>query len=219
MTTKLSKLAVEKRSGLGSRACRRLRAQGLVPGNVYGHEAAPAAVQAKAEVILSLVKSGVRVIDLDVDGLLEKALLRDVKWDPFGTQLLHFDLMRIDPDERVTLQVPLVIRGTAPGVLRGGVLEQPLHALTIDCLVYDIPDAIHVKVSDLDLGQSILVRQLELPPGIHCHNPPDAIVVHVVELKGSPEVTAEMPTTGKEPELIGKKPAEAAAEAEAGKKK
>lgn len=214
------KLVAEPRTERGSAACRRLRWQGLVPGNVYGHAAETTSVKVAHDVITAIVKSGSKVVDLDVSGKQDKALIREVQWDAFGEHITHFDLMRVDPTERVTLHVPVVLKGTAPGALSGGVLEQPLHSITLDCLAYLIPDTITVRIGSLGVGQAIHVKDLELPESAHCQTPADAIVVHVVEVK-TKEI---LPTDGAaaEPELIGKKPADAAAgddKKEAAKKK
>jgi large subunit ribosomal protein L25 len=211
---KETRLVAEPRSERGTRACQRLRARGLVPGNVYGHQTDSTPIVVKSDVLKLLLKSGVRVVDLEIQGQNDKALVREVQWDTFGLSIEHFDLMRVDATERVTLHVPIVLKGTAPGTLHGGVLEQPLHSVTVDCLAYQIPDAIVVKIGTLELGQAIHVRELELPENVHCHNPPDAIVVHVVqvhvkeELPAAAEAAAAAAT---EPEVIGKKPAAEAA--------
>jgi large subunit ribosomal protein L25 len=205
-----AKLVGELRHKSGTAVCRRMRQQGLVPGIVYGHKDAPAMVTFSAEVLVPLVKSGVKVFDLEVAGRTDKALLRDLQFDAFGDVLNHVDLMRVDPNERVTLHVPLVLKGTAPGVLGGGMLEQPLHSLTIDCLTYQIPDNVPVRIASLEIGQSILVKDLEIPDTIHVQNPPDAVVVHCVQVS-TKEVLPADATGAAEPEVVGKKPADAAA--------
>jgi large subunit ribosomal protein L25 len=219
--SKETKLVAEPRSERGTRACQRLRARGYVPGNVYGHQVETTPIVVKSDVLKPILKAGVRVVDLELQGKQDKALVREVQWDTFGLSVEHFDLMRVDATERVTLHVPIVLKGTAPGTLGGGVLEQPLHSVTVDCLAYHIPDAIVVKIGTLELGQAVHVRELELPEDVHCHNPPDAIVVHVVqvhvkeELPAAAEAAAAAAT---EPEVIGKKPAAEAAATEAAEK-
>jgi large subunit ribosomal protein L25 len=209
--SKEAKLVVEPRTEMGSAACRRLRERGLVPGNVYGHDAAPVAVVMSSDVLRPILKSGVHVVDLEVSGKNDKAVIREVQWDIFGKEIRHIDLLRVDPNERVNITVPIELKGTAPGVMAGGILEQPLHQLTIDCLAYQIPDSIQLRITALQLGQSIYVRDLELPPGSHAHAQPDAIVVHVVKVQERDIVAAEAGPA--EPEVIGKKPdAEAAAD-------
>ncbi|MFO0918989.1 MAG: 50S ribosomal protein L25 [Planctomycetaceae bacterium] len=159
---------------------------------------------------------------MEVDGQVDKALFREVQWDTFGNYISHFDLMRVDPNERVTLVIPLELKGTAPGTLAGGVLEQPIHSITVDCLAYQIPDKIQVRVSNLDLGQAIHIRDLEIPENVHVHNAPDAIVVHIIQVQAQQVSALEAAAAGAaEPEVIGKKPtAEGAADdKDAGKKK
>ena len=205
--SKEAKLVVEPRTEMGSANCRRLRKRGLVPGNVYGHNAAAMAVVVSAEVLNPVIKSGSRVVDLEVGGKHDKAVIRDVKWDVFGRYIEHFDLLRVDPNERVTITVPLVLKGTAPGVAGGGLLDQPMHSLVIDCLAYQIPDSIQVRVGALQMGEIIHVRDLALPEGCHPHAQPDAIVVHVVKLQVTEAETA-VPGAA-EPEVVGKKPTDA----------
>jgi large subunit ribosomal protein L25 len=202
--SKEAKLVVEARTELGSSACRRLRERGLVPGNVYGHNAPPTAVVVSADALRPVLKSGVHVVDLDLGGKAEKAVIREVQWDIFGKDIRHIDLMRVDPNERVNITVPIELKGTAPGVVAGGILEQPLHQLTIDCLAYQIPDSLTVRISSLELGQAIHVKDLELPEGSHAHAQADAIVVHVVKLQER-DIAAAEPGAA-EPEVIGKKP-------------
>jgi large subunit ribosomal protein L25 len=215
-----SKLVAEPRELRGSKHCRRLRLQGYVPGNVYGHQEGTTPIVVKSDVLTPLLKSGVRVVDLEVSGQHDKALVREVQWDTFGIAVEHFDLMRVDANERVTLHVPVVTKGTAPGTLAGGILEQPLHNLTVDCPAIAIPDAIIVKIGTLEIGQAVHVRELELPENVHVHNLPDAIVVHCVQVQVKEEVTAEAAVAAAtEPEVIGKKPTEAAAADDAKKEK
>lgn len=211
-----AKLVVEPRSELGSAACRRLRKRGLVPGNIYGHNSPETPVVVSSAVLMPVVKSKHRVVDVEISGKQEKAILRDIKWDVFGNYLEHFDLMRVDPNERVTISVPLELKGTAPGSLSGGVLEQPLHALVIDCLALQIPDSIQVRIGSLEVGQAIHVGDLQLPEGCRAHAQADAIVVHVVKVQQK-DLVAE--TAAAEPEVVGKKPADEAAAAKDDKDK
>lgn len=218
---KEAKLVVQKRTQSGSAACRRLRWAGIVPGNVYGHNAPSVAVEVSNEVLRPIILNGIRVVDLELDGKTDKALLREVQWDTFGSSIRHFDFMRVDPNERVTLVIPLVLKGTAPGSLAGGVLEQPMHSITVDCLAYQIPDSIQVRIGSLDVGQAIHVRDLEIPENVHCQNAPDAIVVHIIQVQTKEITPLDAGAGAAEPEVIGKKPAADAAadDKDAGKKK
>ena len=198
-----AKLVVEPRTEMGSAACRRLRKRGLVPGNVYGHNADPIAVVVASDVLGLFLKTGSRVVDLEVSGKQDKAVIREVKWEVFGRYVEHFDLLRVDPNERVTVTVPIVLKGSAPGAVGGGMVEQPLHSLVIDCLAYQSPESIVVRIGSLAMGQMIQVRDLPLPDGSHAHAAADAIVVHIVKAREEAE-TAATPGAS-EPEVVGKK--------------
>lgn len=213
--SKEAKLVVKKRAETGSAACRRLRWSGQVPGSIYGHNAPPTSVVISAESLMPVLQSGAKVVDVDVDGQVDKAVVREIQWDTFGKTIQHFDLLRVDPNERVNIVVPLELKGTAPGVLSGGVLEQTMHSITIDCLAYQIPDTIQVRIGALELGKAIHVSDLILPEGSHAHAAQDAIIVHVVQAKVQEEVVAAAPV---EPEMVGKKAAAETAEAKDDKK-
>jgi len=219
------KLAVAKRSVKGSTACRRLRRSGKIPGVVYGHQIDPLAIEVAWDSLAPVLKAGTRVVDLDVEGNVEKAMFRDIQWDTFGSEVNHIDFSRIDPNDRVEVEVPIVLKGTAPGVLAGGVLDFHLHSVTIECLAIAIPDNIPVKVADLQIEQAIHVRELELPPNTVVKNDPETVVVqvkHIVEVvEPTAEGAAEPGPT--EPEIVGRKVKEAeegeAGEGEKGKEK
>ena len=142
---------------------------------------------------------------LDVEGKSETAVVRDVQWNTWGTKIEHFDLLRVDPDEKVTIDVAVELRGTAPGVVAGGILDHHLHTMTVDCPAIDIPDRITVRIHNLEIGRVIHLSDLELPPSVHPHHPDDTIIVRVVE--AAPEEEAEAPegATGAEPEVVGRK--------------
>ncbi len=137
---------------------------------------------------------------------MQKALLRDVQWDPLGNDVLHADFYRVSADEKITLEVRVELRGTAPGVTAGGVLVQPIHSLTVECLVVAIPESIRVSLTELQLNQAIHVRELKLPEGVKVTNDPEAIVVQVSQKIVEEEAAAAAPAAeGAEPEVIGRK--------------
>jgi large subunit ribosomal protein L25 len=208
-----TKLVAQRRTKLGTSENRRLRAKGLVPGNVYGHKQDPISVTFSAKETAALVRSTHRVVDLELDGKSETAILREAQWDAFHSELWHVDFMRVDANERVTADVDVILRGTAAGALAGGVLDHPLHTVHVDCLAIKIPEAIIVKVQGLQIGQAIHVKELDIPEGVKVLNNPDAIVVRVIQ----PIIVEAPPAAeiagGAEPEVI-KKEKKAAEEGE-----
>lgn len=214
-----AKIVATKRTENGSKQCRRMRLGGVIPGIVYGHQIEPMPISVPLETLAPIVKAGTRIVDLEVSGTAEKAMFREVQWDTFGMYIHHFDLVRIDADERVVVEVPIEVKGTPAGVLSGGLLEINMRQIELECLAIEIPDSIVVRVGDLQIGQSIHVSDLELPANVKVLEKPDALVLHVVEVVVSEEdLTAATEAGPAEPEVIGRKPAEEGEEEEKPKK-
>lgn len=202
-------LETQQRHGRGTRGARQLRRQGLVPVNVYGHQQANEAVAVQHTELAKAIRAGTHVLDLRTDGNVQKVLIREVQWDHLGHDILHVDFSRVGADERVTVNVPIEIRGTAPGINAGGVLDQPIHSLHVECLVTDMPDSIRVSVAELMIGGMVHVRDLQLPPTIRVLDDPDTVIVHVTTKKAEEEpVAAAAAPEQAEPEIIGRKAAE-----------
>jgi large subunit ribosomal protein L25 len=201
-------VTAQTRAVRGSREARRLRKQGLVPGVVYGHKEATISLSLPAEELQKAIRHGVRVVDLQSDGKVQKALIRDVQWDHLGKELLHVDFARVSMDERIVLTVPLEVRGTAPGIAAGGVLDQPLHSLSIECLALSVPESIRVSVNELQLDGIIHVKDLVLPSGVKAMTDPELIVVQV-KAKAVEAEAAAAPAAAEsaEPEVIGRQKA------------
>jgi large subunit ribosomal protein L25 len=208
MTPHVAALTAKLRTEVGTQAARKLRRRGELPAVIYGHKLDPIHVSVKKEDVWSLIRHGARVVDVVVENRPpEKCFVREVQWDAFGKEVLHVDFVRIRTDERVRTTVPIQLRGTPAGVQAGGVLQQPLHTLEIECLAVSIPDAVRVNVADLQIGQAIHIRDLQLPEGVVALADPDAIVVQVTHPKAEVAPAEEVPGP-MEPEVIGRKSAE-----------
>lgn len=196
--------AVPRRPG-GSRAANRLRNAGKLPAVVYGHKQEPEPVVLDYHEVEMQLRHGVHVVNLDIAGKVQSCLFKDTQYDHLGATLLHVDLTRVDLNERVTVQVPLELRGTPKGVADGGVLRQELMELEVECLVTSIPDVIRVNVSDLAMDQVLHVSELKLDPGITAMHDPDIVVATVRQPIVQAEPTGEAPVEGAaEPEVIAK---------------
>jgi large subunit ribosomal protein L25 len=198
-------LVAQKRDTRGSRDARVLRAKGNVPAVLYGHQEATVSLSLPLEELETAVRHGVHVVDLKTDGNVEKALIKSVQWDHLGKEILHVDFARVAADERVVVTVPLEIRGTAPGIAAGGVLDQVIHTLSVECPVISVPASIRVNVGELQLDGVIHVKDLVMPPEVKAMADPDAVIVHVtlkqLEEEPAPAVVA---TEQAEPEVIGR---------------
>jgi large subunit ribosomal protein L25 len=199
----------EKREGHGTRLARKLRADGRVPAVLYGHKEATVPLTLPGEELAAAIRHGSRVVELKLDGAAQQALIREVQWDHLGKELLHVDFIRVSRDERIQVNVPVEIRGVAPGVTAGGVLDQPLHTLRVECLAIAVPDSIRVNVSELQIGSAIHVRDLHLPEGVTGLDDPESVVLIIKTPQAEPEPGAAAPEAGAaEPEVIGRKAAE-----------
>lgn len=200
-----TKLVGESRESLGSRASQKLRSQGRVPGSLYGLGKDPVSFSVESEGLRSLVYGGVQVVGLEIEGESELSIFRDVQWDTFSRDIWHVDLLRIDPTKRLSVELSIELRGTSPGVLAGGVLDQSLRVLSIECLSHQIPEHFFVRINALQIGDAIHVSDLEVPEGATILDDPEALVVRVnapVD-ESAEDVGGESPI---EPELVGKKP-------------
>lgn len=199
-------LAAQPRTGTGSRAAAKLRKQGLVPGVVYGHKEAVAHIAVNGEELDRAIRVlHARTFNLTLDGKSETVLVKELQWDHLGSTMLHVDFERHDLSETVRVVVPIELRNT-PKSTGGGVLDQPLHHLHVECALGNIPEAIRVDILNLTLGHPIHVRELTLPEGVKATDPAEAVVIQL-KLPGADAVVAEV--TGVEPEVLtAKKPKE-----------
>lgn len=198
---------VQKREKTGTAETRRLRKQGLVPGNLYGHGGEPLAFAVSQERIRELFSEGTRVVDVQLGGSSEKALVQELQWDTFSTHVTHIDLIRIDAKQRVQVEISLRAAGVCPGVIAGGSLEQSLRRLEIDCLALEIPEAIQISINELEIGDSITVADLDLPDGVTVLTPESTVVFQVHEpvvLEDEEEEDDAAVAGPIEPEVIGK---------------
>ena len=119
-----------------------------------------------------------RVLDLQLDGKTETVLIRELQWDHLGKQMIHVDFERKSAERKVKVTVPVELRNT-PKATGGGVLDQPLHTLHVECPLGAIPEAIRIDITNLTLGNPIHVKELTLPEGVKVLEPPEAVVVQL----------------------------------------
>jgi large subunit ribosomal protein L25 len=200
-------LVAQKREGRGSQKARRLRKQGQVPAVVYGHKEETVSVSLSNDELHAALRHGARVVDLQTDGKVQKALIREIQWDHLGHEILHVDFARVAADERITVPVPVELRGIAPGATGGGLLDQPLHTLMVECPAISVPESIRVNINELQIGAAIYVRDLHLPEGVKVITDPDAIVVQVSAPIAEAEAPAAPAAESAEPEIIGRQKA------------
>jgi large subunit ribosomal protein L25 len=204
-------LKADKRDSLGTRANRRLRGTGLVPAVVYGHHEDVLPLQVNKKELTAHINHGVHVYNLSIAGKTESVLIKDVQYDALGQEVLHVDFARVDLNERVTVNVSIELKGEPKGEKDGGVLQQILNELEIECVVTEIPEIIAVDVSDMAKDTQLHVSDIKVPAGVKVLTDAEQVVCKVEEI--AEEVLEPTEEGAAEPEVIGaKKEDEAAAE-------
>lgn len=204
MATTTTKLAVTSRSAEGSRAARRLRREGRVPGVVYGGGQDPLGFDADArDLRIALAGSGA-VMDLSVDGgKATPVVLKEAQRDPVRGETVHVDLLRVRLDEEISAVVPLELLGVddAPGVKEGGVLEQITRELNVEALPTAIPECIEHEVGEMEIGDTIMLSAIATPEGVTLL---DDLEETVVATLSPPKLQAEVEEEIEaETELVG----------------
>jgi large subunit ribosomal protein L25 len=205
---------------------RRLRSHGLIPAVLYGAGLEPLTISVdpkQMKRILASESGHNSIFDLSAGGDSGKAMIVDWQSDPIKGALLHVDLKRIAMDKLLRVSVPVTLKGEAPGVkLQGGILEQMMREVEVECLPADIPSHIDADVSKLEFGQTIRVSDLPHTDKVKFLTDENQAIAHVTAVKevvvATPVEGAEAATTTAEPEVIKKGKQEAEGEAAAGEK-
>jgi large subunit ribosomal protein L25 len=198
-------LVVTKREKLGTSQTRRLRLTGQVPAILYGHGEANAPLAVPADQLRAVIKHGGKLVKLSGE-ITETALLREVQWDTYSKDIIHVDLIRVNEKEMVETTVAVELKGTAPGLTEGGVLQFVLHELHIECPAISIPEKLFANVNDLHLGKSIHASDIQLPEGAKLSSDPHLVVVSCVAPQKDEDAEGAAGTA--EPELIRKEKGE-----------
>jgi large subunit ribosomal protein L25 len=187
------KLQVKSRDGRGSAASRRLRAQGFIPGVLYGDGkgAHPFAVPERE---LRRVLTGEHGLHAILDVVLEgqqkahHAVLKDYQLDPTRARLLHIDLHEVRLDRAIQAQVVVELVGESEGVKEGGVLSQVNREVVVEALPMEVPDRLELDVSGMAIGDSLRVSDLRVPEGVKVLTDPEAVLATV-----TPPTKVELP--------------------------
>jgi large subunit ribosomal protein L25 len=195
---------VAVRQACGTRAARKVRKAGRVPAVLYGHGKANVNLSIPTREVEAAIRHGAKLVDLRGE-VSDTALIRAVQWDAFGVDVLHLDLTRVSAGDMVQVTVAVELRGEAPGGRAGGLVEQVVHEVEIECPAANIPDKFELNINSLELGASLTAGDLELPPGARLLGGQDEIIVHCVEALAEVEEEEAAPAEAGEPEVIGRK--------------
>lgn len=200
-------LKVSLRTQRGSKACRRLRKKDLVPAILYGYKKNEELLTLAYREIANIVQKGNRLVKLIFpDKLEEKAIIKEIQFDPVTDKILHVDFTRIAIDKTITVEVEIYLKGQPRGVTaEGGVLVQNLHRLQINCVPDKIPARIEYDITEIELGGVVRVKDLVLPEGVTTETDPEIVVATVHSPKVEEAVPTAVEISATEPEVITSK--------------
>jgi large subunit ribosomal protein L25 len=215
----------ETREETGKGAARKLRASGFIPGILYGAEQESRKIKVEkrsAENIIRKLESHNVMANLvlktgEEKGEGIKTVLKEIQTDAIKGDILHLDFYRIRMDQTVRMEVAVHLEGEAPGIEKGGILEQELRELEVQALPDKVPSAITVDVSKMEIGDAIMVKDIVLPEGVEAVEEEERIIVTILAPKAVEEKPAEegegeeavegVTETVTEPEVISEKEA------------
>ena len=174
----------KEREQTGKGANRRLRAQGRLPAVLYGHGMESLAVSVEIRDVDQILRSKTghnTIFKLAVGKTSSDVLIKDYQLDPIKGTLLNADFQTISMDEKMTFSVPIQTQGTSVGVIAGGVLDLVLREISVECFPAELPDHIIIEVTDLDIGESIRVEDLNIDSSrINLLSAPELVVLSIV---------------------------------------
>lgn len=177
-------LKVEKREEIGKGAARKLRREGYVPAVIYGQGFETKSLSVEKKQVREAVFGDSKLIQLKLKGNKKPttAMIKQVDFDPITDEILHVDFQRIKMDEKITTVAPVIIVGEeeSPGVKVGGITQHGLREIGVECLPNDIPSQIEVDISPLEMGDSIRVKDLQLPEDVETTENPEEPIVTIV---------------------------------------
>ena len=194
---------------MGNGPARRLRQAGQIPAVLYGPKTESVLLTVnKSDLDLALKKgrSGQIILNLVVqdngETYTRPAMIKELQLHPLSRNYLHIDFYEIDLDRKITLGIPIVTVGSSVGVERGGVLQIIRRELEVECLPFEVPESIEIDITDLDMGDSIHVRDISLDGDVELLGEPNLTVVTVLspKLEEEPEEEEELEEEGAEKE-------------------
>ncbi|MEO1498101.1 MAG: 50S ribosomal protein L25 [Planctomycetota bacterium] len=198
-------LTVTAREKVGKRNNQRLRDSGHVPAVLYGHKEESLSLSVPRRQLEAALRHKAKVVSLDGDQS-GQAIVQALQWDTFHRDLLHIDLLRVSKGEKVTVTIPVELKGDAPGAMAGGVVEHLVQTVEIEAAPASIPEVLHVDISGLNLGDTLPVGTIaDLPSGATLLTDKGDTLVRCLQPMDEPSLDDASAGIGAEPEVIGEK--------------
>lgn len=185
MATATTELKAQARSGVGKGAARALRREGLIPAVIYGDKKSPLPISISYNEAMKRIYAGgflSHTLTIDVDGEKHQVIPRDYQLDPVKDKAMHVDFLRIGKGSKINVQVPVhfINEEQSPGIKRGGVLNIVHHTLDLTVAADNIPEAVEVDLTGLDVGETIHLSSIKLPGGATDHSHEDDLTIATI---------------------------------------
>jgi large subunit ribosomal protein L25 len=206
-------IVVQPRDVTGTRAAKRLRRSGLIPGVLYGHGKDAVLIAIDPHVLRQALSTGAgmhAVLDVTLEGQKRghKAIVKELELDRVKQHVIHVDLQEIRLDETIESMVTVRFEGEAKGVKMGGILDESVREVTVKGVVTDIPEHIVLDISELELGDTATVADLQLPEGVEVLEDLDEVLCSVLSPRKAEaaleEIEEAAAAAAPEPEVVGK---------------
>ena len=184
-------ITAQKREAVGKKATKAARRAGLVPCNIYGlDEGAEAFTITEKEANKIIFTPNVYLVNVNIGGQLRKAIIRETQFHPVKDNVLHIDFLEVTAEKPIVIGVPIQTQGLAPGVRAGGKLVTLIRKINVRALYKDVPEKLNIDVTNLQLGKSIKVGDLNFE-GLELVTPKEVIVVSVKMTRAAISAAAE----------------------------
>jgi len=184
-----------------------VRKSGYIPGVLYGNHFSNRSIQLNYKEFTKQLKkhgkSGIFQVIVDNESISVK--INEIQRDPVSNEIIHIDLHTVDLDKVINISVPIQLFGTSIGVKNGGILQQQLRAIEVKGLPTQVPESIHLNLSDLDIGQAIYVENLMIPEEVEVLNDPSTLILTILSPKLLDEDVKTESIPKSEPKIVGAK--------------
>ncbi len=201
-------IKAQKRDDFSKSVLNQLRKEDYVPGVYYSRGKDPISIAVQYKDLKPVIfTSETNIVSLVIEGEeTRQSIIKAIQFDPVTDKVVHFDLLGLTVGESLQLQVPVVLKGTAIGIKDGGILQNPIHKLDVECLPKYIPEHIEIDITNLQFGEAISVADIKTD-NFEILNPEETIIVSIVAPKAieveEPE-EEDILDEDQEPEVIGK---------------
>ena len=198
--SKFEKLNVSVREGKGTSFARKLRLENKVPAVLYHSGVEGTSLSVEKNELYKALKTGQFIFEIKVGDKEQFVLVKEVQYHPVTDEIIHVDFQQVKEDQKISLEVPLRTEGESEGVKLGGILVQLLNVVTINCKPSNVPEALTIDVTELEMNSTLLVKDIELPDDVEMITAEDIAIVSVQEPKKEEEVIEEGLEEGEEGE-------------------